>query len=170
MNNIDVRKKSPFTIESSILVSEKLYPSQIIKGEYLETYTTTPIIVIDKINIRNKKDIFEFTPRKNISDQIFVLARVYLYVDNTENHISFYFDGFPWSYLLENINEETRKKIDRIYEEAHVNNCIEDNYHQIQDQLSRMVEILLNADHALHCTLRWSAIEKLNPQNRIVNE
>ncbi len=169
MNDIDVRKKSPFTIVSSILVSEKLLPSKTIKGEYLETYAITPTIIIDKIDIRNKKDIFEFASRKKISDQIFVLARMYLYVDNTNNHISFYFDGFPWSYLLENVNEETIKKIDRIYEEDQIADCIEDNYHQIQDQLSRMTEILLNAGHSLTCTLRWAAIEKLNPQNRIVN-
>ena len=166
MNGIDVRKKSPFTIDSSILVSEKLFPSKIIKGEYLETYAITPIILIDEIKIQNKKDIFEFVPRKKISDQIFVLARVYLYVDNTNNHISFYFDGFPWSYLLENVNEETIKKIDRIYNEDQVTHPIEDDYHQIQDQLSRMIEILLNAGHSLNCTLRWAAIEKLNPQNR----
>jgi len=114
--------------------------------------------------------VFEFTPRKKISDQIFVLARVYLYVDNTNNHISFYFDDFPWSYLLENVNEETIKKIDRIYEEDQVTNCFEDDYHQILDQLSRMIEILLNLGHSLNCTLRWAAIERLNPQYRIVED
>ncbi|KKM92496.1 hypothetical protein LCGC14_1217880 [marine sediment metagenome] len=42
MNEIDVRKKNPFTINSSILVSEKLLPSKIIRGEYLETYAINP--------------------------------------------------------------------------------------------------------------------------------
>ena len=170
MNDIDVRKKTPFTINSSILVSEKLLPSKIIKGEYLETYAVTPIILIENINIRNKQDVFEFVPRKKISDQLFVLARVYLYVDNTKNHISFYFDGFPWSYLLENVKKETVKKIDKIYEENQATNCIKDDYHQIQDQLSRMIETLLNAGHLLNCTLRWAAIEQLNPQNSIVKD
>ena len=167
MNDIDVRKKTPFTVVSSLLVSEELFPSKLITGEYLETYAITPIIFLDKISIRNKDDIFKIISRQKISNQIFVLARVYLYVDNTKNHISFYFDGFPWSYLLENVSEETINQIDGIYDEPQLADCIEDEYRQIQDQLSRMVEILINAGHSLKCTLRWAAIEKLNPQNKM---
>ncbi|HEC38860.1 hypothetical protein LCGC14_1257490 [marine sediment metagenome] len=170
MNDIDVRKKIPFSINSSILVSEKLLPSRLIKGEYLETYAVTPTISIEKIGIRNKQEIFEFETSKQISDQIFVLARVYLYLDNSDNHISFYFDGFPWSYLLVNVEPETIKKIDKIYEENQVSDCINDNYQQIRDQLSRMAQELLNSGHTLNCTLRWAAIEKLNPQNRILKD
>ena len=167
MNLIDVRTKSPFTIKSTLLIPDKLFPSQEIDGGYLETYAITPIIFIENINIRDKEDIFKITTRKKIYNQLFVLARAYLYLDNTKNHICFYFDGFPWSYLLENVNLETRKRIDEIYDEVQVANCIEDNYQQIQNQFSRMIEILLRADHKLTLTMRWAAIETLNPQNNI---
>ncbi len=69
--------------------SDELFPSQEIEGGYLETYAITPIIFIENINFRNKEDIFKITTRKKIYDQIFVLARAYLYLDNTKNHICF---------------------------------------------------------------------------------
>jgi len=167
MNVIDVRTKSQFTIESSLLVPEELLASREIEGGYLETYAITPIFLIEKIKVRNKEDIFQISTKKKIYDQLFVLARAYLYLDSTKNHICFYFDGFPWSYLLENVNLETRKRIDEIYDEVQVADCIEDNYQQIQDQFSRMIEILLKAGHKLTLTMRWAAIEALNPQNII---
>jgi hypothetical protein len=164
---IDVRIKSPFKIESTLLVPDELFPFQEIEGDYLETYAITPIIYIENIEVRNRIDIFKIAIKKNIYHQLFVLARAYLYLDCTKNQICFYFDGFPWSYLLENVSPETRNKIDEIYDEIQVEDCIEDNYRQIQDQFSRMIEILLNAGHALTLTMRWAAIEALNPQNRI---
>ena len=51
--------------------------------------------------------------------------------------------------LLENVNKETIKKIDGIYDEVQVGNCIENDYRQIIDQFSRMINILLNNDHSL---------------------
>ncbi|KKL87614.1 hypothetical protein LCGC14_1932970 [marine sediment metagenome] len=167
MNVIDVEHKKPYVIESRVLISEKLLPSREFKGEYLETYAITPIILIENIKIRNSEDIRGIETRKEIYNQIFVLARAYLYVDNTKNHISFYFDGFPWSYLLENVNKETIKKIDSIYDEVQGGGCIENNYKQIIDQLSRMIYIFLNNDHSLKLTVRWAAVEALNPQNKI---
>jgi hypothetical protein len=169
MNVIDVRKKSPFIVDSTMLVPKKLLPPYKIEGNYLETYAITPIILIENIKIQNKNDIFEFVTKKQIYDQIFVLARIYLYLDNTNNHISFYFDGFPWSYVLENVNKETLKKLDKIYDEEQVGDCIDNNYQQIQDQFSRMIEVLLNDGHRLTLTIRWAAIEALNPQNKIIN-
>jgi hypothetical protein len=166
MNIIDVRKKNPFIIESTILVPEELLPSQMIIGEYLVAFAITPIILIENIKIQDKKDIFKIVTRKIIYNQIFVLARVYLFLDNND-HISFYFDGFPWSYLLENVSLNTWKKIDQIYNETQEADCIDDNYRQIQDQFSRMIEILLNDGHSLTLTARWAAIEALNPQNKI---
>jgi len=167
MKLIDVRTKNPFTIESSLLVPEELLPSREIEGGYLETYAITPIILIERIKVRNREEIFKIATRKKIYSQLFVLARAYLYLDNTKNHICFYFDGFPWSYLLENVNPETRKKVDQIYDEVQVADCIEDNYQQIQDQFSRIIEVLLNYAHKLTLTMRWAAIEALNPQNKI---
>ena len=98
---------------------------------------------------------------------MFVLARAYLYLDGTKNHVCFYFDGFPWSYLLKNVSPETRSKIDIIYDEIQIGDCIEDDYQQIIDQFSRMIEVLLVAGHSLTLTVRWAAIEALNPQNKI---
>ena len=49
MKIIDVRKKSPFAIDSTLLVPDELFPSQEIEGGYLETYAITPIILIEKI-------------------------------------------------------------------------------------------------------------------------
>ena len=45
--------------------------------------------------------------------------------------------------------------------------CIEDDYKQIINQLSRMIEILLDDGHSLKLLLRWAAIISLNPQNEI---
>ncbi|MFX1394727.1 MAG: hypothetical protein ACFFAH_14295 [Promethearchaeota archaeon] len=169
MNVIDVKEKIQFIIKSTLLIPEELLNSQIIKGDYLLTFTITPIIFIENIKIRNKDDIFKIATSKKIYNQKFVLARIYIYIDDTENHISFYFDGFPWSYVLENVKEETRKKIDNIYdEEIPFNyNCIKDEYQLILDQISRMIEILLDFEHLLKITMRWAAIEALNPQNKI---
>ena len=83
MSVIDVKKRSSFIIESNQLVSEELLPSCKIKGDYLETYAITPIIFIDKKKIRNRADIFKIILRKKIYDQIFVLACIYLYLDDT---------------------------------------------------------------------------------------
>ena len=164
---IDVRTKSPFNIESTLLVPDELLPAQKIEGDYFVTYAINPVILIENIKVRKKEDIFKITTKKKIYDQLFVLARAYLYLDDTKNHICFYFDGFPWSYLLKNVDPETRKMIDEIYDEVQVADCIEDNYQQIQDQFSRMIEVLLFAHHSLTLTLRWLAIEALNPQNVI---
>ena len=166
MKIIDVRKKSPFAIDSTLLVPDELFPSQEIEGGYLETYAITPIILIEKITVRKKEDIFKIATKKKIYDQLFMLARAYLYLDSTKNHICFYFDGFPWSYLLENVNPETRKKIDEIYDEEQIADCIKDNYQQIQDQFSRFIEILLNNGHSITLTMRWAAIEALNPKTK----
>ena len=163
---IDVRTKSPFTIESTLLIPDDLYPSQEIDGGYLVTYAITPIIFIENIKVRSKEDIFRITTRKKIYNQLFVLASAYLYLDSTKNHICFYFDGFPWSYLLENVKPEIRKKIDEIYDEKQVADCIKDNYQQIQDQFSRFIEILLNNGHSITLTMRWAAIEALNPKTK----
>ena len=170
MNLIDVRKKNHFIIQSTLLVPEELLPSSEIKGDYLETYYITPIILIENIQVRNKEDIFMIEVKKQIYNQLFVLARAYLFLDNTENHICFYFDGFPWSYMLENVNIEIRRKIDEIYDEEQLGDCIEDNYQQIQDQFSRMIEILLNNGHSLSLTMRWAAIEELNPLNKMISD
>ena len=167
MNIIDVRKKPTFIIESTLMVPEELLPPKEIKGDYLETYAITPIFLIENIQIRNMEDIFKIETKKQIYNQLFVLARAYLFLDNTENHICFYFDGFPWSYILENVKIETRRQINKIYFEEQVGDCIEDNYKQIKDQFSRMIEILLNKGHSLTLTMRWAAIESLNPQNKI---
>jgi hypothetical protein len=167
MNIIDVRKKPTFIIESTLMVPEELLPPKEIKGDYLETYAITPIFLIENIQIRNTEDIFKIETKKQIYNQLFVLARAYLFLDNTENHICFYFDGFPWSYMLENVNIEIRRKIDEIYDEEQLGDCIEDNYQQIQDQFSRMIEILLNEGHSLSLTMRWAAIMDLNPQNKL---
>ena len=90
MNLIDVKTQSPFKIESKFLVSEELLPSREIEGKYLETYAITPIILIENIKIRKKEDIFKIRTKEKIFNQIFVLARAYLYLDNTKNHISFF--------------------------------------------------------------------------------
>jgi hypothetical protein len=167
MNIIDVRKKPTFIIESTLMVPEELLPPKEIKGGYSEAYAITPIFLIENIQIRNMEDIFKIETKKQIYNQLFVLARAYLFLDNTENHICFYFDGFPWSYILENVKIETRRQINKIYFEEQVGDCIEDNYKQIKDQFSRMIEILLNKGHSLTLTMRWAAIESLNPQNKI---
>ena len=120
--------------------------------------------------IRDKEDIFMIETKKQIYNQLFVLARAYLFLNNTENHICFYFDGFPWSYMLENVIIETRRKIDQIYDEEQLGDCVEDNYQHIQNQFSRMIEILLNDGHSLSLTMRWAAIEELNPNNKIVSD
>ncbi|TXT53683.1 MAG: hypothetical protein BAJALOKI2v1_880004 [Promethearchaeota archaeon] len=112
---------------------------------------------------KSKEDIFKIYPKKKIYNQLFVLSRIYLYVKNKENYLRFYFDGFPWSYQLPNIQVETRQKIDKIYDEPQIGDCIEDDYQQILDQLSRMIEILLNKGHQLKAFMRWSAISSLNP-------
>ena len=164
---IDVRTKHPFTIDSTLLIHEELFPAQKIKGDYFVTYAINPVIQIENVNIRFKEAIFKIATQKKIYNQVFVLARAYLYIDSTKNHICFYFDGFPWSYLLKNVDAETRKKIDEIYDETQVADCIEDNYRQIIDQFSRMIEILLDAGHSLTLMVRWLAIEALNPQNII---
>ena len=114
MSLIDVRKRSQFKINSTLLISGDLFPSCEIEGEYLETFAITPIIIIENIKIKNKADIFEINAKKRIYDQLFVLARIYLYADNKDNFISFYFGGFPFSYSLEDINPETIKKIKKI--------------------------------------------------------
>jgi len=167
MSVIDVRTKKSFTIESTLLVPEDLFPPCEVKGDYLETFSITPIIIIEGIKIRNNKDIFKIATKKQIYKQKFVLARIYLYVDDTENNISFYFDGFPFSYQLEDINKEIIRNIDDIFDEEQYLDCIEDDYKQILDQLSRMIDILLNAGHSLKAFMRWAAIEELNPQNKI---
>ncbi len=165
MSNINVKDKTPFKIRSSILVSTDLLPEREVDGFYFEAYAISPEIEIDNIDIKTKEDIFKITTKKNIYDQNFVLMRIYLYVDETENHISFYFDGFPFSYLLENVRKETIEKIDKIYDEEQNGDCTEDNYKQIIDQLSRMIEILLNDGHSLKMLVKWMAILSLNPQN-----
>ncbi|MBD3193594.1 MAG: hypothetical protein GF317_00960 [Candidatus Lokiarchaeota archaeon] len=167
---IDVRTREPFTIKSALLIPEELFTAKKIEGEYWITYAINPVIKIEDINIRSKEDIFKITTKRKIYNQIFVLARLYLYLDGTEDHISFYFDGFPWSYLLKTVSADKRKKIDRIIDELQVGDCIEDDYHQIQDQFSRMSKVLLNSGHSLTLKARWAAIEALNPQNKIENQ
>jgi len=167
MNVIDVKIKKVFMIESKVLISEEILSSREIKGDYLETYAITPIILIENVKILNSNDIRKIETRKEIYSQIFVLARAYLYLNSTKDHISFYFDGFPWSYLLENVNKETKDKIDDIYDEVQVGDCIENEYKQIIDQFSRMIEVFLKEDISLKLTVRWAAIEALNPQNKI---
>ncbi|MFX1499207.1 MAG: hypothetical protein ACFFBH_16950 [Promethearchaeota archaeon] len=167
MNLIDVRTKIPFIIDSSLLISEDLLPSYEIKGEYWETLAITPVIIIENIKIHNKEDIFKIITKKEIYGQLFVLARIYLYLDDSKNHVCFYFDGFPWSYLLKNVNKEIINKIDKIYDETQVDDCIENTYQQIIDQFSRMIEILLNNSYSLTLTARWAANEELNPQNKV---
>ncbi len=71
MKIIDVRKKSPFAIDSTLLVPDELFPSQEIEGGYLETYAITPIILIEKITVRKKEDIFKIATKKKIYDQLF---------------------------------------------------------------------------------------------------
>ncbi len=144
MSLIDVRKRSQFKIKSTLLISRDLIPP-----------------------CENKEDFLKINTKKQIYDQLFVLARIYLYVDNKYNFISFYFDGFPFSYSLEDINPETIKKIDEIYDEEQIIDCIEDDYKQILDQLSRMIEVLLGTGHSLSALMRWAAIEKFNPQNKL---
>ena len=164
---IDVRTKNPFIIDSTLLIPDELFPAQKIKGDYFVTYAINPVIQIENIKILFKEDIFKIATKKKIDNQVFVLARAYLYLDGTKNHICFYFDGFPWSYLLKNVDTETRKKIDEIYDEVQVADCIKDNYQQIKDQFSRMIEVLIVAGHSLTLMIRWLAIEALNPQNII---
>lgn len=162
-NIIDIKKKTHFNLNSTLLIQESVFLSTILKGGYLETYSITPIVSIDDIKIKSKDDIFKIYPKKKIYNQLFVLSRIYLYVNNKENYLSFYFDGFPWSYQLPNIPEESLQKIDKIYDEPQLGDCIEDDYRQIFDQLSRMIEILLNKGHQLKAFIRWSAISSLNP-------
>ncbi|MBD3193589.1 MAG: hypothetical protein GF317_00935 [Candidatus Lokiarchaeota archaeon] len=65
------------------------------------------------------------------------------------------------------MSTDTRKKIDGIIDEIQDEDYIKDNYHQIKYQFSRMIEIFLIAGHFLTLTVRWVAIEALNPQNKI---
>lgn len=167
MSIINVKDKTPFKIRSSVLVSSDLFPDTEIGGFYFEAYAITPEIEIENIDIKTKDDIFRINTKQDIYDQKFVLSRIYLFLDETENHISFYFDGFPWSYLLENVQKETLEKIDEIYDEEQKSDCIKDDYKQIINQLSRMIEILLDDSNSLKMLIRWAAILSLNPQNEI---
>lgn len=101
MSIINVKNKSPFKIKSIVLLSSDLYPEAEVDGFYFEAYAITPEIEIENIEIRSKEDVFKIITKRDIYDQKFVLSRIYLYLDETKNHISFYFDGFPWSYVLE---------------------------------------------------------------------
>ena len=167
MSIINVRDKTPFKIKSSIFIPQDLFPEIEIDGFYFEAYAITPEIEIENIEIKTKDDILRIKMKQEIYNQKFVLSRIYLYLDETDNHISFYFDGFPWSYLLENLRKDTLEKIDEIYDEQQKSDCIQDDYNQIMDQLSRMIEILLNDGHSLKMLLRWAAIISLNPQNEM---
>ncbi len=167
MSIINVKNKTAFKIRSTVFIPSDLFPDTEIDGFYLETYAITPEIEIENIEINTKDDIFKIITKQDIYDQKFVLSRIYLYLDETENHISFYFDGFPWSYLLENVRKDTLEKIDEIYDEEQKSVCIEDDYKQILNQLSRMIEILLDDGHSLKMLLRWAAILSLNPQNEL---
>ncbi len=167
MSIINVKNKTAFKIRSTVFIPSDLFPDTEIDGFYLETYAITPEIEIENIEINTKDDIFKIITKQDIYDQKFVLSRIYLYLDETENHISFYFDGFPWSYLLENVRKDTLEKIDEIYDEEQKSLCIEDDYKQILNQLSRMIEILLDDGHSLKMLLRWAAILSLNPQNEL---
>lgn len=71
-------------------------------------------------------------------------------------------DGFPYSYVLRNVQKLTLEKIDEIYDEEQRYYCVDDDYKQVIDQLSRMIEILLDAGHSLKMLLKWSAILSLN--------
>jgi len=164
---INVNDKTPFKIKSTVLIPSDLFPEKEVEGFYFEAYAITPEIEIENIEINTKDDIFRINMKQDIYDQKFVLSRIYLYLDETKNHVSFYFDGFPWSYLLENVRKDTLKKIDEIYDEEQTSDCIEDDYKQIINQLSRMIEILLDDGHSLKLLLRWAAIISLNPQNEI---
>ena len=167
MNKIDVREKSPFKIKSSVLIAPDLFPETEIDGSYFEAYAISPEIEIKYIEINSKEDIFKVITKRDIYGQKFVLSRIYLFVDDTEDHISFYFDGFPFSYLLKNMGKTTRDKIDLIYDEEQKADCIKDDYKQIIDQLSRMIEVLLNDGHSIKMLIRWMAILRLNPQNEL---
>ena len=167
MSIINVKDKTPFKIRSTVLIPSDLFPETEIDGFYFEAYAITPEIEIKNIEINTKNANFKIITKQDIYDQKFVLSRIYLFLDDKENHISFYFDGFPWSYLLENVRKDTLKKIDEIYDEEQKSDCIKDDYRQIMDQLSRMIEILLNNGHSLKMLIRWAAIVRLNPQNEI---
>ncbi|TXT53684.1 MAG: hypothetical protein BAJALOKI2v1_880005 [Promethearchaeota archaeon] len=51
-NIIDIKKKTHFNVNSTLLIQESIFLSTILKGEYLETYSITPIISIDDIKIQ----------------------------------------------------------------------------------------------------------------------
>ncbi len=167
MSIINVKDKTPFKIKSSVLISPDLFPETEIDGSYFEAYAISPEIEIKSIEIKSKEDIFKIITKREIYGQKFVLSRIYLFVDDTEDHISFYFDGFPYSYLLKNTEKTTRDKIDLIYEEEQKADCTKDDYKQIIDQLSRMIEVLLNDGHSIKMLIRWMAIVSLNPQNEM---
>lgn len=90
MSNTNSKDETPFKISSTMLFPNELFPDTEITG----FYENIPTIEIKDVLIKSKNDIFSIATQKEIYSRNFVLSRIYIYVDDTENHISFIWMAF----------------------------------------------------------------------------